>query len=62
MNSTVAERGLAVFADALDGFARALGQLFFDRAQRLIEFEIGVMLAGGADHQQAQAAARLSSD
>src|SRR5437762_5463170 len=48
------ERRFAIFLDPRHRLAERHWQFFFYRTQRLIQFEIGIMLAGGADHEQSQ--------
>ena len=49
-----AQRGLAVLRDALDRAAQRLGELRRMRHQRLVELEVGPLLAGRRHHQQPQ--------
>src|SRR5690606_6149289 len=52
-----AERGLAIVLDQPDRLAKSFRKRLLDRLQRLVELEIGVLLAGGRHHQKRKAGA-----
>ena len=53
-----AQGRLAIFLDARHRLAQRSGQIFADGPQFLVEFEIGVMLARRAHHQQTKSRPR----